>query len=331
MIIVDDYKKVWGTMLHPGETTGAKMDVGQSITYYFKGTAIPFIITLLEIALLSSLVIGSLSLIIGKSVPALGTLGALFVGVIAVIYLVYWLVLTPIQMLIYACVLHVLGKFLLKFFNGTFEATFAGIAYGTAAGYSLSWIPFVSIIGWVWGFIVTLIAVGKQNGTSALKVFAVTLIPIVIVGALVAVSLVSLMSLGGGGNSLGSVCLANSGFMCQHPVLQGSTLTVRLGQVTGQDWESTNLIWMPSGTSSPPPLGESCPAIGSNSTSYGLSCAEPQGVSMQNGQVVNATFTFGSPASPGSSYVGQIWAVYQTNAGGAWHETEMSTVSIKAV
>ncbi len=80
-----------------------------------------------------------------------------------------------------------------------------------------------------------------------------------------------------------------------------------------------------------PPLGYSCPAPATNTTDSGLSCATSRYVNLKSKQSVPENFTFSQPASVGSRYYGQIWAVYQTNVGGAWYEAQIATAALRSV
>jgi len=133
-----------------------------------------------------------------------------------------------------------------------------------------------------------------------------------------------------GGNPISIECLAQSGFICQNTLLHGTSFTATTGQATGTNWINVNFIFVPAGVAAPP-IGYSCPASGTNTTTSGLTCGTPSSINLVSGSTVKENFTFSRPAAPGSAVSGQIYAVYQTNVGGQWYETQITSgVNLKA-
>ena len=146
---------------------------------------------------------------------------------------------------------------------------------------------------------------------------------------IIAVVMVALFSLGIlGGNPLGTSCLAQSGYICQNPLLHSTTFNAVLGQATGNAWVGVNLIWVPQGVTVPA-AGAFCPASASNTVAAGLSCVSVG--NLNTGQTTSATFVFSSAANTGTTYSGTVWAMYQIGSSGTWYEAQLATVTLKAV
>lgn len=141
---------------------------------------------------------------------------------------------------------------------------------------------------------------------------------------IIAVVMVALFALGIlGGNPLGTQCLPQPGFECTNPVLSAvsGNLIVEVGQI-GQTWVSSNIAFVPQGTSV---VGTLFLGQGNGGTanvvSGGLSAGQPQSVTIS---VTNPS------AKVGSSYSGQLWIQYQTVSGGTPYYTELATITLKA-
>ncbi len=151
---------------------------------------------------------------------------------------------------------------------------------------------------------------------------------------IIAVVMVALFSLGIlGGNPLGTACLSLSGYTCQSAVLHSGGLTVTLGQATGSTWYTTNLIWVPQGSSiTSVPTPALCGALTVSGTGSGVCEAQAAvGTLYSGGTTGTQTFTFSS-STVGTTYSGQIWATYASTSGGAdTYLAQMATVTLKSV
>lgn len=185
MIIVDDYRNVINSMLHPGAATKKTMDIGEAIVYFWKGAAIPFILLFLESLLLGGL-IGALLSSLLSSVPGLG---ALLGAGLAVFVIVYFVILVPIAIIVGAAILHFFGRYIFKFFKNGFNNTLSAIAYGETAAFSLAWLGPLAIISCIWGFIVEILALANQQAMSSLKAFGTILLTIIVVWIIEAIVL----------------------------------------------------------------------------------------------------------------------------------------------
>ncbi len=137
---------------------------------------------------------------------------------------------------------------------------------------------------------------------------------------IIAVVMVALFSLGIlGGSPLGTTCLPQSGYVCSSPVLTPNSFNVIIGQATGINWETSNIVWVPSGYSAP--TAQSANIIAANTISGGISglteINDPS-TAINSGQTVSVGLGFTTSNAPavGSSASGQLWALYTTSSGG---------------
>jgi len=112
----------------------------------------------------------------------------------------------------------------------------------------------------------------------------------------------------------GTVCLAQSGYMCLNPLFFNSSFAVVLGQAIGTDWVNVDFLWVPQGESFSSKASSFCPPAGSNSVSGGISCYNVN--NLYSGKSVTANFIFNTSAIMGSTVSGVIWAEYQNITGG---------------
>ena len=151
---------------------------------------------------------------------------------------------------------------------------------------------------------------------------------------IIAVVMVALFSLGIlGGNPLGTSCLAQSGYICQSPVLHSTTFNVVVGQATGNNWVGVNVFWVNQGTSSSGLTSATCPPTSSNTfgTNGGFICANTNSISLNSGGTATLTFVAGSSATTGATAAGTLWATYELTSGGTPYTVQLATATLKAV
>lgn len=175
----------------------------------------------------------------------------------------------------------------------------------------------------------------------------------ILVIAIVMVALFGLGILGGGGSSLATTCLANSGFSCSTPIFSASTgnLVVTVGQATGTSWTAANIVFVPTGTSTAFPcilfFGTSAgvchtaaagtwPAAGVNAiplVTNGQQFVNQQEVTGLNipintvaGQAIGANTI---SLVTGQEETGSLWVQYYTNGGGPFYSM-IAAVTLKA-
>ncbi len=141
----------------------------------------------------------------------------------------------------------------------------------------------------------------------------------------IAVVLAALFALGVfNGGSLGTACVAQSGFLCKISVLSAASgnLIVTVGQATGSTWYSANVAFLNSTLVSSANTAAFYTAT-SNSVALGT---------LQSGtsQQINLPIVQ-SVSSVGTSITGQLWARYTTSSGGAtFYYTEIGVVTAKS-
>ena len=189
MLIIDDYKRVLSTMLHPSTVTKKRMTLTEGLLYYIKGTAIPF--ALLILCIIASQFVFHAKVTFSNGIGPLaglavnlatyGSTGIVLAIILIVGFDLYIYVGTG--MLILAAIVYILGKVFVKHFKGSYTSTFSGIVYGVTAAFALIWflavalliggimnsevtafpLSLVGFLGLLWGFVVTIKAVAVQD------------------------------------------------------------------------------------------------------------------------------------------------------------------------
>jgi hypothetical protein len=148
---------------------------------------------------------------------------------------------------------------------------------------------------------------------------------------IIAVVLGALFSLGvfSSGNLQGTGCRAFSGYTCLNPVLHGGTFTATIGQASGIQWSTANVIF----------VGYGVGTSGLTTASFAASCAQAIGA-LFHGQIVSLSLTGYLSATPstctsftstvGSAQAGSIWACYATSGSACIYMTQIATVNVKA-
>jgi hypothetical protein len=148
---------------------------------------------------------------------------------------------------------------------------------------------------------------------------------------IIAVVLVALFSLGvfSGGVGLGNSCIAQSGFLCQNPLLHSTGFTFTVGQSTGTNWASANVLWVPQGSTSPA-NSQGCTGMeGVNTISTGVTCNTITN-GLSSGATTAVNLQFSSAATTGSTYAGALWVYYSTGSG-VEYQAKLASVTLKAV
>lgn len=196
-MFIEEMKEALNMMLHPDKAAAKTLSVGEAFRFYYRLAVIPLIL---------SIIIG-IAVAVAVPAPALpgsaGTLSSMFrlssgLGIIGG-GIAGLLVGLPISMLIAGALLQLFGRHLFKAYKNDFEHTFTGIVKGaylpTIVLYWLALaLPVLSYIFAIWGFIIAIFALAKQQGITKTKSFLVLLgtgVIITIVAALVAIGLVA--------------------------------------------------------------------------------------------------------------------------------------------
>ena len=175
MIIVDELKEGINIMLHPKSATQKERKIGEALALYYKMSIIPLILYII------------LSLVILIYVAGLSPTAMFFFGMSAMSGILIFLVIMPISIFVTAFIYQIFGRFF-KVFKNPYSNTFTATVYGalpTILFYWLRPLPLgssVLIIFEVWTFIIMVFALAKQQKTSIIKAFAVTIITLITVG-----------------------------------------------------------------------------------------------------------------------------------------------------
>ena len=120
---------------------------------------------------------------------------------------------------------------------------------------------------------------------------------------IIAVVLGALFSLGvfSGASLIGNACIAGPGYYCGSLVYtHGGTLSASIGQSTGTNWGSANIIFAVQGSATG---GGGGPIVIAGNTATAVAIA--------SGQQIPLSFGIG-PATVGTALAGSIWACYVT-------------------
>ncbi len=138
---------------------------------------------------------------------------------------------------------------------------------------------------------------------------------------IIAVVLGALFALGVfGGNTLGTTCVAQSGYLCQNPIYSHATgnFVVTVGQSTGTNWDNVAFGFQP----------QSVPVPSNGVPSF------PDGLTaniavLGTGQTQSEDVPVSGVVAPGTTQSGTLWAEYQIN--GNTYYAQIATVTMKAV
>ena len=149
---------------------------------------------------------------------------------------------------------------------------------------------------------------------------------------IIAVVLVALFSLGvfSGGVGLSNACIAQSGFLCESPLLHGASFTLTVGQSTGTDWATANVIWVPQGVINPASSGGCQTWEGTNTVSSGLTCNTITN-GLASGETSAVDLVYSSPVTTGTTYSGALWIYYSLAGSQTEYQEKLASATLKAV
>ncbi len=326
MLGMNELKKAWGIMLHPGSVSKT-MDLGDVLGFYYKAAILPTIASVIVAALFGIAAGGLAYSLVGRLLPAMAAGAALFTALLAVgVALLYMLVLIPVGIIINAAIYQLFAKRLFDIWRKPYKNTLTAVLYGEMPVMMFLWLMFIPIVGsfisivfGIWGLVVLIISMARQQDISGARAFGGILLSAVIIGIIAfvvifAVAALAFVSLGGvGGHALlGSTCVATSGYTCSAPSYSNGNLAVTLGQSTGSNWASATFAFVPYGYSV------------NASTFYVL----PGG--MQSGAIDTVSLPIPSSAVPSRGDIsGTIYARYAlTTAQAVPTITQVATVTV---
>ncbi|MGC8586805.1 MAG: hypothetical protein ACP5K9_00755 [Candidatus Micrarchaeia archaeon] len=197
MIFVDDFLDGINLMLHPSAATSKKMDIGKAFSYYYKMTIVPLVISEVLAILFAVFMLSIIkSSLVFTSI--LGGFGAL--DFIALPLLILW-ILIPISIFISAGLYHIFGK-LFRQFKNSYSATVTAVVYSVVPTVLFYWAIIIPVLGGIisfvmgiWGFIVLVIALSKQQKISTGAAFGIAILVPIIIGIIVVI-IVALFAIG---------------------------------------------------------------------------------------------------------------------------------------
>ena len=127
---------------------------------------------------------------------------------------------------------------------------------------------------------------------------------------------------------LGTECVSLTGYVCSSPLLHSGTFTASVGQATGTDWTSANIIFLESGAGTP--AASSFALAGCVYTpAGGIPSGGTTAFSVANGVTGTSASSCNAITNTiGGTVTGSIWAYYST-ASSTGLITELATVSLK--
>ncbi|MGB9730236.1 MAG: YIP1 family protein, partial [Thermoprotei archaeon] len=307
---VDQMKEGFSIMLHPTKANYENRSIGGALGFYYKFSLIPLVLYII------------FSLFSANPIFAL-------VGIFSI-----WIA-APIGFFITALLYHAFGK-LFKAFKNPYQNTFSAMIYGVIPLIMFIWLQPIPVIGMItiifgiWTFIVMIFALARLQNVGALTAFGVIVVTVIVLVVIMVVifftALAGLFALGtfSGSSTIGTSCIATSGYLCQNPVLSASNnrLTFTFGQATGAPIYNAVLYVAP---------------ISSGINAYGF----PTQVSsysigtLKNGQTITATFypissLLSSPLSKGALFYGYVWLNYSTAPSGPTTSAKVASLIVHA-
>ncbi len=148
----------------------------------------------------------------------------------------------------------------------------------------------------------------------------------------IAIVIIALFSLGlFSGSPLGSTCRAQVGFQCGSPQFshQTGTLSIQMGQETGADWVSANIMFIPQVIEQ----SSAIPQVFTPGNYVAIGAVQSGSVITLSGASaipVAAPLGLNTPLNLGTNAAGEIWAQYTINGNAGFLYAEVATVSLKA-
>lgn len=201
MIIVDELKAGFDAMIHPDQGTKKGMGTVEALLFYYKFSIIPLVLyVIFSLVFLSS----SLS---GTSSPApsgIATLATAFAGFSIIANFVYVWIVLPIEILIVAAFLQLVGKILLHKFSDGYGGSVAALVYGALPLVGLQFLFLVPLVGWVvgliafiWALVLDVFALANQQSVSKAASLGIGIAAGILISILVAIVAVVLGALFG--------------------------------------------------------------------------------------------------------------------------------------
>ncbi|MGA3020643.1 MAG: hypothetical protein ABSD68_01690 [Candidatus Micrarchaeales archaeon] len=274
MAILEYFKNVLSAhseiLFDSGEATTDTLSIRDSFVLYFSISIIPIILFLVVGAIFfgsqtgqnmpTSFFDGLISLLYAVFIT--GNFSYIvpvpFVGFEAVLYLIalYILVIFPIEMILIAAALHLVGNNVFHEFKEPFENTFAAVMYAIIPQITFLWVLMLpvftnsrtmfwyNLIVFTWSILIFFNALSNQQEINRSEITGLLGKGAMIILILFVLALIATFTGGlgvfSGASVLGTACVAGPGFLCTGMSLSPNTgaLTATIGQATGTDWSS---------------------------------------------------------------------------------------------
>ncbi len=142
---------------------------------------------------------------------------------------------------------------------------------------------------------------------------------------IIAVVLIALFSLGVFKPSSGSTCLGQAGFICQNAIYTPTgNVVATVGQATGTNWATANIMFVPSGTATSPVNALICGTSGAVNTCNSISGG------LASGATSAVTLAATANVPPGTSLAGQLWAQYTITGSSTLYYAQIASVNLAA-
>ncbi len=199
---MDNFKKAFGVLLHPGKETKRSMGIGDALKFYYSVMIIPMII---------GIIFGAVMGVISPGLMAVSIVGVI----------IYYLIMFPLSILVNAGIYHVIIGKLFKMYKGKYDKVVSAFTYaimpmvlvywiilpitggatalnsgsvlGSAAtiGAAFAFGLVLAIIFGIWSFVVMVMGLSNQLNMSRLKAFGTLILEGVIVGIIYIVVLLA--------------------------------------------------------------------------------------------------------------------------------------------
>ncbi len=178
-------KKAWDMLWNPAKESKLNVDVLGALKFYYKAGILGMLIYWIVGTMLISAGIS-----IARYMPLIPyrpyLISYLSFAFLIFSGILYFLILVPIGMIINSLVYHAVGKYLLEAWNGSYEKTFAAVAFSEIPLVLFFWIillPFVRIFMAIfafWQIIILIVALSVQQRTSRTDAFVVILATLIL-------------------------------------------------------------------------------------------------------------------------------------------------------
>ncbi len=189
MLFINDLKWAINIMFHPKESSTKTMDSVEAFLKYYKASLIPVLVAVVIEILLGGILAASIASLLHSAInlvlPTSSYYGNLlntaigeFVGIFAILILVLgtiffaW-VAVPINLFFWSIVYFIIGRWLLKIFEGEYDNTASAFVYSAAPFAVFAWVIAIPLLNLIlvpllvgWQFVILVFALANQEAIS---------------------------------------------------------------------------------------------------------------------------------------------------------------------